>query len=102
VINQSRENKIAVNIPEITANNRTREKLTLQQMGDALGVTKQAVGQWEDGISLPDGIFLCAVAMKCKGWRRDWAWACLEAHPRYITYACPEDTHDTAAPAGTA
>ena len=89
-----------MDIPAITKEYRTKQGLTQQAMGDALGVTKQTVSLWENDHT-PDAIFLCAVAMKCKGWRRDWAAACIEAHPRYQAYQCPEDS-DNQPPAGTA
>jgi len=86
-----------VNIPTITSETRQKQGFTLQEFGDALGVSKQAVHQWEtDEDSPPGAMLLISVAMKCKGWRRDWAWACIEAHPRYIAYACPDIDTDAA------
>jgi len=88
-------------IPTITNEIRQKQGMTLQEFGDALGVTKQAVFQWENGELFPGAMLLISVAMKCKGWRRDWAAACIEAHPRYQAYQCPEDS-DNQPPAGTA
>ncbi len=89
------------NIPTITNETRQKQGMTLQEFGDALGVTKQAVFQWESGELLPGAMLLISVAMKCNGWRRDWAAACIEAHPRYIAYTCPEMDPDVPC-AGTA
>ena len=90
-----------MNIPEITSTTRQKQGLTLQEFGNALGVSKQAVYEWENGTP-PGAMLLISVAMKCNGWRKDWAWACIEAHPRYVGYVCPECPEPTEPPAGTA
>lgn len=90
-----------MDIPAITKEYRTKQGLTQQEMGAALGVSKQSVSLWETGEELPGAMLLISVAMKCNGWRRDWAAACIEAHPRYIAYTCPEIDPDAPC-AGTA
>jgi hypothetical protein len=51
-------------------------------MGRALGVSRQAVHQWEKG-ELPPGLFLLlTTALHSTDWRKDFALAALEIHPK--------------------
>ena len=40
-------------IPSWLRKNRTENKMSMQEIGDRLGVTKQAVYSWESGIAVP-------------------------------------------------
>jgi len=71
-------------IPSITRRYRQEQKLTLKAFGEELvreipgyTFTRQAVFNWEAGMTNPEKYFLLICAMRYGDWRRDWALDCL-------------------------
>ena len=73
-------------INSLTKAERARQQMTLQQFGDALGVSRQAVHQWESGDNIPDYGRLLVIVETCGDWRKRWAQACISAHPYMEEY----------------
>lgn len=70
-----------MSIAEIVKQTRSRERLSLSEMGKALGVARQTVHQWEKGQATPGLSLLLNATKDYSDWRRDFARACLDNHP---------------------
>jgi len=66
-------------IAEITKRVRKEQNMTLDAFGTELGVTRQAVYNWEHGINKPDKYWLVKMFIEypSKDWRCHWAGECL-------------------------
>ena len=65
---------------EITREIRTKESLTQDEFGAAIGVTKQAVNNWEKDKWKPNAFLLLSTVSNFTDYRREWAIRCLDAH----------------------
>jgi len=66
-----------MSVATLTRETRKTRGMTLAGMGEALGVTRQAVYNWEWEKNHPDIAFLLMIASTRNDWRRDWALNCL-------------------------
>lgn len=64
-------------IAEITKRHREKQNMTLNAFGKALGVTRQAVFNWENGNNQPDKYWLVKIFLDHSDWRFTWALECL-------------------------
>lgn len=64
---------------QITSEYRKAQKMTLRQFGQALGVSRTAVMEWERGGYLPDEGKLLPLAVRSGGWVREFAFDGLAA-----------------------
>ncbi len=66
-------------ISDIVLETRRQMKMTQEEFGAALGVTKQAVSAWEKGERKPGAITLMSILLQYKDWRFDFAVRILTA-----------------------
>lgn len=66
-----------IEVKEIVRSTRARQNLSLAQFGRALGVTRQAIYNWERGINRPDPMLLIKLTIRHSDWRADFARECL-------------------------
>ncbi len=70
-----------MSIAKIVKETRRKEHLSLSEMGEALGVTRQTVHQWEKDVAPPGVALLIRTSKNYEDWRREFALACLNEHP---------------------
>lgn len=73
---------------ELIGSFRAEKNLTLEQVGEAFGVSKQAVSQWEQGETIPAletviRPLASAAASGTNGWAQDLAIVILNVHPYF-------------------
>ena len=64
-------------VKEIVRSHRARQKLSLAQFGRVIGVTRQAIYNWEQGLNRPDPMLLIELTIRHSDWRADFARECL-------------------------
>lgn len=64
-------------VKEIVRSTRARQNLSLAQFGRAIGVTRQAIYNWERGLNRPDPMLLIKLTIRHSDWRADFARECL-------------------------
>lgn len=52
---------------------RKKQKMSLREFGDALGVSAQTISAWERGEWKPSYRFVVEAMIRHQDWRRDWA-----------------------------
>lgn len=72
------------NISTVVKKYKKQQGLNLRQFAEAISdasgdsYTRQAIHQWEHGITRPDKFALVKIVMKATDWRLDFATECLE------------------------
>lgn len=69
---------------ELIGRYRAEKNLTLEQVGEAFGVSKQAVSRWEQGEAIPAlETIMRPLASGTNGWAQDLAIVILNVHPYF-------------------
>lgn len=68
-----------MNVNEVVLQMRTELEKSQSEFGRGLGVTKQAVSNWERGTRIPDINYLVNLSVMFNDWRKEFALRCIHA-----------------------